>query len=200
MEEHEESLPQYDSLYRQKPLFSKPTPLTIDSDLIYATEPPSSAEYHLSSPLSTIGSTIYVQRSEVSEDQDFRDENIYEISQSTNSKDKDRFTIVGQKEKTISGTLKRSLAITGHRWSFRDGTGRELLAYASKTWRNDKGQLMAVEDVVGRRRRKGSVPVSSGESDDSRPVLQIAPTVGRMVVDLVVTVWVAKCWYAQSEG
>jgi hypothetical protein len=180
-------------------LFAKPPPLTIDSDLIYAIEPPSVAEYHLSSPLSMAENTIFVHRSEADPDQNFRDENIYEISRPS-GKDEERFSIVGQTEATLIGSLKRSLAITGHRWSFRDHGGKEILAFASRTWRNDRGQVMAIEDTVIRKKKEGSQQSNSQETVEMRPLLQMSHAVGTTVVDLIVTLWVAKCWYAETMG
>jgi hypothetical protein len=200
----DDELPDYATLFKPKRLFSKPTPLTIDYDLIYGTEPPSTAQYHLSPPLSIAKDKLYVQKSQTDHNEIW-DENIYEISRSTNGKGKDCFTVTGQRQYTLTGTLKRSLAITGHRWSFKNVRGREMLAFANRTWRNDRGQIIAIETLVVDKKRRGSMRSTTssstsnpGEEEEIRPVLQMAPSVGRVMTDLVVAAWVAKCWFAKT--
>ncbi|KAI9798341.1 MAG: hypothetical protein M1835_000004 [Candelina submexicana] len=165
-------------------LSSGPLSLTLDKDLIYPTEPPSRALYHIPRSLACNGDKVFLERSvpaTVRQDGSqgkARDQELYHIvgSRLTSSE----IEIRGMRRSCYGdsiGRMRPRHAFFHSRWdvAFRKQT---VLRFKNRTW------LDANEGVMARE-RKGM----------SKPIMVIEQGVDVQMMDLLVACWCAKTWW-----
>ncbi|KZF25005.1 hypothetical protein L228DRAFT_280282 [Xylona heveae TC161] len=171
-----------------RPSSDKPLSLTMDADLIYPTEPPSLALYHIPRLLTWHGDRVYLHRSVPGKQREngtrrkVRDQDLYEIRGEVFTSSV--YEIVGKRRGcygTGNATMKRRRSLFGDIWeiSFKN---RLVLRYDKNQWKDSNQKLVAVEE-------KGS----------NAPILKIQQGVDEPLRDLIVAGWCTQIWRQNTK-
>jgi len=189
-----------------------PITLHLDKDLIFPGPPPCNAIYSLDYVLQSRGDKIMLRRSipgTMRADGTARmaqDKDLYEIQRNF---DLGTFSLVGQRRSTHRGdiVLKLKTSLLGKKsWDcVLKSTGREdiLLKSNGAEWQTHSGTVIARERddiVVPKRELKGKGKEKADEERGAgvKDELILLERRDQMLVDLLVSVWVAKLWFGES--
>jgi hypothetical protein len=186
---------------------SGPLSLTLDKALIFPNTVPATALYSLNYTLNTMGNSVTLSRSVPGAIRmdgtsgKIMDKDLYDISRPPLSFLE--FHIKGKRKSTYPGTgnLQLKKGLTGKYWEckFKE---KVVLKGKNGTWSDGQGRLVAkeVHEVVAKNVSKKGKEVDSGVREN--PGLAFEGREGEVVdallVDLVVAVWCAKTWYAET--
>jgi hypothetical protein len=186
---------------------SGPLSLTLDKALVFPNTVPATALYSLNYTLNTMGNSVTLSRSVPGvirmdgTSGKIMDKDLYDIARPPLSLLE--FHIKGKRKSTYPGTgnLQLKTGLTGKYWEckFKE---KVVLKGKNGTWSDGQGRLVAKEmhEVVAKHVSKKGKEIDSGVREN--PGLAFEGREGEVVdallVDLMVAVWCAKTWYAET--
>lgn len=189
-----------------------PITLYLDKDLIFPGPPPCNALYSLDYVLQSQGGKLTLRRSIPGAARSdgtlkkVQDKELYELKRGFVL---EKFELVGQRRSTYKGEiiLKLKTSLLGKKsWECTLKTKSRdeiLLRSQGMEWQNADGKIIARErdDIVvpsKHMKGKGKEKVDEGRGSSSQDELMLVDRSNEMLVDLLVAVWIAKLWYAET--
>jgi len=185
-----------------------PLSLTLDKDLIFPNTVPATALYSLNYTLNSMGTSITLRRSVPGAVRangsagKIVDKDLYDITRPPMTDV--QFELKGKRKSTYPGTgdLQFKKGFTGKYWECRF---KEKLVLKGKNakWTDGKGKLIAAEvnEVVPKRVSKKGKEIAIDDGVRENPGLVFEEKEGdidALLLDLMVAVWCAKTWYAET--
>jgi len=187
------------------PIAPGPLSLTLDKALIFPDTVPATALCSLNYTLNTMGSSITLRRSVQrpvranGTQGKIEDKDLYDITRPPFNLLS--FTIHGKRKSTYpgEGTLRLRMGLRGRYWEcrFKD---KVMLKGKNGEWVDGAGKLLAkeVNEVIPRKGKGKAIIVDDGVRENPGLTFEERETQDDLLVDLMVAVWCAKTWFAET--